>query len=352
MKSAKLQSLKLRRSPLSSAEVQLNHLEKAVQPGFPRFSEKLNQHGLWPLKPTQIDTLQINVGKMCNQTCAHCHVDAGPDRKEIMTRETMQQCLDAIDRSKIGTIDLTGGAPEMNPHFRWFVEEIRHRGVHVIVRCNLTIILANERFHDLPQFFRDHQVEVISSLPHFTKGRTDRQRGDGIFERSIEALKMLNEVGYGKPDTNLKLNLVYNPVGTFLPGDQAALEREYKTRLMKEHQITFNNLYCITNMPISRFLEHLERTEQLESYLTTLLENFNPVAAKGVMCRNLVSVGWDGFLYDCDFNQMLEMKVALPKSHIRDFDRVALEGRSIQVNHHCYGCTAGSGSSCGGATSP
>ncbi|MBC7849119.1 MAG: DUF3641 domain-containing protein, partial [Chitinophagaceae bacterium] len=214
------------------------------------FQQKLEASGLFPLKPTQLEVFQINVGKMCNQVCKHCHVDAGPDRKEIMTRETMQQCLSILaDNTSFKTVDLTGGAPELNPDFRWFVEEIRKLGKHVIVRCNLTIILANKKFHDLPEFFKQHNIEVVSSLPFYSRERTDRQRGNGVFEDSIKALQMLNEVGYGKPENQLKLNLVYNPAGAFLPASQTILELEFKEALKKDFGITFNSLYTITNMP-------------------------------------------------------------------------------------------------------
>jgi radical SAM/Cys-rich protein len=286
---------------------------------------------------------------MCNQTCKHCHVDAGPDRKEIMTRETMQLCLDALAKTDIRTVDLTGGAPEMNPDFRWFVEGIKALGRHVMVRCNLTIIVANPKYHDLPQFFKTHGIEVVSSLPFYNRRRTDSQRGDGVFERSITALKMLNDVGYGVDGTGLLLNLVYNPAGAFLPGSQSGLEREFKDALLRDFGIRFNQLFAITNLPISRFLDYLIESGNYESYMETLVGAFNPSAAANVMCRNTLSVGWDGYLYDCDFNQMLDLKIEAEKPmHLRDFDVDALAKREIIVNQHCYGCTAGAGSSCGG----
>ena len=322
------------------------HLYKLVP-----FQQKLEENNLYPLKATQVEIFQVNVGKMCNQVCKHCHVDAGPDRKEIMTRETMQQCLDALMQNiSLKTVDLTGGAPEMNPDFRWFVEEITKLNRHVIVRCNLTIILANKKYHDLPQFFAQHGVEVVSSLPFYTADRTDRQRGDGVFEDSIKALQMLNEVGYGKEGSGLMLNLVYNPAGAFLPPAQEALEKEFKQALMKDHGIVFNNLYAITNLPISRYLDYLLQSGNYEKYMEKLVDAFNPVAAANVMCRNTISISWDGYLYDCDFNQMLDLKVECSHSkHISAFDVEALNKRSVIVNQHCYGCTAGSGSSCGGA---
>lgn len=343
-----LKSLLRQNHKLSSPEGQIEVLNDAAAIGIASFSDRLHSIALLPLTPTSIEIFQVNVGKMCNQVCAHCHVDAGPDRKEIMTRETMQQCLDAIAETTIQTVDLTGGAPEMNPHFRWFVEELRKRGKQVIVRCNLTIILANPKYQDLPDFFKKHEVNVVSSLPYFTAKRTDAQRGDGVFDKSIKALQLLNEVGYGQADSNLKLDLVYNPAGAFLPGDQVSLTSQFKRKL-KEYNIEFNELFAITNLPVSRFLEYLVKSEKYEEYMNELVNAFNPEAAKGVMCRNTISVGWDGYLYDCDFNQMLELKVAAP-NHIKDFDIAALHQRQISVNQHCYGCTAGAGSSCGGAT--
>jgi radical SAM/Cys-rich protein len=287
---------------------------------------------------------------MCNQTCRHCHVDAGPDRKEIMTKETMQQCIEVLKNNpQLKTVDLTGGAPEMNPNFKWFVEEIKKLDKHVIVRCNLTIILANKRYHDLPAFYKLHNIEVVSSLPFYTQDRTDRQRGSGVFEDSIKALQMLNEVGYGKENTGIILNLVYNPAGAFLPPSQVSLEAEYKKALMKEYGIVFNNLFAITNLPISRFLDYLLTSGNYESYMEKLVNAYNPVAAANVMCRNTISIGWDGYLYDCDFNQMLELKVNCNSRHISEFNNAELNNRNIVIGQHCYGCTAGSGSSCGGA---
>ncbi len=306
-----LKTLKRQHHNLADAGNQISilqddaHLYKLVP-----FQQKLEENNLYPLKATQVEIFQVNVGKMCNQVCKHCHVDAGPDRKEIMTKETMQQCLDALMKNpSLKTVDLTGGAPEMNPDFRWFVEEITKLKRHVIVRCNLTIILANKKYNDLPHFFAQHGVEVVSSLPFYTADRTDRQRGDGVFEDSIKALQMLNEVGYGKEDSGLMLNLVYNPAGAFLPPAQEALEKEFKQALMKDHGIVFNNLYAITNLPISRFLDYLLQSGNYEKYMEKLVVAFNPVAAANVMCRNTISISWDGYLYDCDFNQMLDLKV-------------------------------------------
>jgi radical SAM/Cys-rich protein len=348
-----MSSLLSRESELARSAEQVNLLEN---PNFklkqPRFAEKLKQTNLLPLKPTKLEIFQINVGKMCNQTCHHCHVDAGPDRKEIMTRETMQACVDIVKKHKFSKVDLTGGAPEMNPNFRWFVTELKAAGAHIIVRCNLTIITANEKYRSLPEFFRENKIEVVSSLPHYTKGKTDRQRGDGVFERSIKALKMLNDVGYGVAGSGLELNLVYNPAGAFLPGDQSQLERDFKQKLKADFEIQFNNLFAITNLPISRYLEFLIKSDNYEKYMQTLIEAYNPKAAEAVMCRNTISVGWDGQLYDCDFNQMLDLNVEKrAPQHIKDFDMARLEARNIVIGQHCYGCTAGSGSSCGGATS-
>lgn len=347
--------LKERKISLQGQDHQLSHTDKQIaileDLNQVSFSDRLERLGKSSFKPTGIDIFQVNLGKMCNQVCKHCHVDAGPDRKEIMTRDTMQQCLNALDQSHISTIDLTGGAPEMNPDFRWFVEELSKRGKHIIVRCNLTIILANKKYNDLPEFFKKHKVEVVSSLPHFSARRTDAQRGEGVFEKSIEALKRLNAVGYGLSDSSLELNLVYNPSGAFLPADQAGLEAEFKRKLKNGYDITFNELYAITNLPISRFLDYLVASENYEEYMQKLIDAFNPAAVDSVMCRNTISIGWDGYLFDCDFNQMLDLKFnhGAP-NHIKDFNVDLLSKREIILNNHCYGCTAGAGSSCGGTT--
>lgn len=348
---ASKKSLQGRAHSLASTEAQIALLSDADAVGIPSFASKLREVRQLPLRATGVEIFQVNVGKMCNQVCKHCHVDAGPDRKEIMTRETMQHCLDALDASPdIKTVDLTGGAPEMNPDFRWFVEEIRARGRHVIVRCNLTIIVANPKYNDLPEFFKKHEIEVVSSLPYFNARRTDAQRGEGVFEQSIRALRMLNTVGYGKEGTGLTLNLVYNPTGAFMPAGQASLEQEFKNKLRDGWDIEFNQLFAITNLPISRFLEYLVNTDNYADYMTELANAFNPAAAENVMCRTTVSISWDGYLYDCDFNQMLDMKLAGNATHVRDWDRAELEHRTILINQHCYGCTAGAGSSCGGET--
>ncbi len=347
-----MKSLIAQSHSLADPKVQLdvinNHSEKVRN--LDKFEEKLEDIGLYPLRPTGIEIFQINVGYMCNMTCKHCHVDAGPDRKEIMTRETLQYCLEALNNSDIQTVDLTGGAPEMNPHFRWFVDEVSKLGKHIIVRSNLTI-LDTRKFEDLPQFMADRGVEITCSLPFYSKRRTDIQRGDGTYDKSMKVLKLLNEIGYGKEETGLLLNLVYNPVGAFLPPNQEELRDQYKERLWNEHGIVFNDLYTITNLPISRYLNFLVESGNLEEYMEKLVTSFNPSAAMGVMCRNTISIGWDGSLYDCDFNQMLQMKTnhGAPR-HIKEWDLEKLNSREIVLNQHCYGCTAGAGSSCGGAT--
>jgi radical SAM/Cys-rich protein len=269
-----------------------------------------------------------------------------------MDWETMEHCLEAAKLPSIHTVDLTGGAPEMNPHFRALVRELYKLGKKVIVRCNLTIILANPKYHDLPEFFKAHEVNVVSSLPHFTSRRTDAQRGEGVFGKSIKALQMLNKVGYGTEGSGLQLDLVYNPTGAILPGNQADLEQTFKKKLSSSYNISFNKLFAITNLPVSRFLHYLINSGNYAQYMEELANAYNPLAAQNVMCRNTLSIGWDGYLYDCDFNQMLELKVATPKNkaHISEFEEAALLNRNITVNNHCYGCTAGAGSSCGGST--
>lgn len=344
-----MKSLLAQQALLSAASEQRRVLE---DPGsaLPFFAKKLAESGLPELRATELEVLQLNLGRMCNQTCVHCHVDAGPDRKERMSREVMEDCLRSLDAHPVRTVDLTGGAPEMHPAFRWFVERLSETGCHIIVRCNLTIILANKKYHDLPEFYRKHRVEVVSSLPFYTADRTDRQRGKGVFEHSIEALKMLNAVGYGMPDSDLELNLVYNPAGAFLPGSQDELEKQFKRSLMADHGIQFHKLFAITNLPISRFLEYLVRTEHYVGYMERLVNAFNPAAVAGVMCRNMVSVSHDGSIYDCDFNQMLDLPLSagMPR-HIRDLADANVAGRLIVTGRHCYGCTAGAGSSCGGS---
>jgi len=311
------------------------------------FDEKLARHNL-ELRATTVDTLQVNVGKLCNQACKHCHVDASPKRTEIMSSETAEQILRAIRKFKIPTLDITGGAPELNASFRWLVSESRAAGTHVIVRHNLTVMFESGQ-NDLPEFFRGHRVEVVSSLPYFLQQQTDAQRGQGVFDKSIEALRRLNAVGYGIED-GLILNLVYNPTGAFLPAAQTALEADFKREMKTRYDISFNNLFTITNMPIKRFLGYLRRSGNEERYMQKLLDAFNPSTVENLMCRNLISVDWTGRLYDCDFNQMLDLGVEgnMPRT-IAEFNPEKLSRRRIVTGAHCFGCTAGSGSSCGGA---
>ncbi len=319
----------------------------------PKFSEKLSDSGLHPLTATGVEILQLNLGYMCNMTCKHCHVDAGPDRKEMMSRENLEYCLDVVREGKVNTVDLTGGAPEMHPDFIWLVEKIReiNQDIEIIVRSNLTILVTNKTYRAYPEFFKKHRLNVTCSLPFYDKFTTDRQRGEGTYDRSVEALKILNELGFGKEETGLPLNLVYNPAGAFLPASQESLEADFKKKLMDKHGIVFNNLFTITNLPISRYLEFLLMSGNLESYMEKLIQAYNPAAAANVMCRNTISVGYDGRLYDCDFNQMLLLEVNPEGSrHIRDFSHEELDNREIVINQHCFGCTAGAGSSCGGAT--
>ena len=349
-------TLKRSGNDLSDSFFQLKVLngKELVDSKFPSFADQLKQNGFPVLGVAPLEIFQLNIGKLCNQTCAHCHVDAGPDRKEEnMDKNTLDRCLEIIKSVEtIHTVDITGGAPEMNPHFRWFVEECTKLGKKVIDRCNLTIIRANKKYHDLPEFLAKNKVHVVSSLPYFSKSRTDSQRGDGVFEDSIEALKMLNDVGYGKEGNGLVLDLVYNPSGAFLPASQMTLEAEFKRQLKRKFDIVFNNLFAITNLPIARFLDYLIETGNYEEYMQKLVDAFNPATILGLMCRNTISVSWDGFIYDCDFNQMLDLKVAAKNSqHIDDFDLEALKNRNIVLNQHCYGCTAGAGSSCGGEIS-
>jgi len=345
-------SLHKRESDLANSNRQLEILSNGIfQNGeLPTFKNKIAETNQFPLKAKKLEILQINVGYMCNQVCDHCHVDAGPDRKEIMTRFTMRQCLEVIRNTGAHTLDLTGGAPEMNPDFRWFVQEAAKAGIKdFIVRSNLTIIRANKKYYDLPEFFKKHNVHVVSSMPHWTRGKTDKQRGNGVFDASIEALKMLNKVGYGLPNSALKLDLVYNPSGAFLPGDQAAMEKDFKKALKEDFDIQFHNLFAITNLPISRFLDYLIASENYEDYMYSLVEAYNPSAVQNVMCTNTLSVSWDGYLFDCDFNQMLELPVNSKAKHISEYNEALLEGRTIVISQHCYGCTAGSGSSCQGS---
>jgi len=311
-----------------------------------RFSVRIKNEGQI-LTRVSLDTLQINLGKLCNQACHHCHVDASPIRTEIMTRKTVDRLLAFLKQSQVNTVDLTGGAPEMNPSFRYFVEEMRKMDIHVMVRCNLTVIYE-PKLEDLPEFYKTHQIELVCSLPCYLEGNVDEQRGRGVYQKSIDALRALNAIGYGQKDSELLLHLVYNPVGASLPPDQEELEADYKRELKERFDIVFNNLYTITNMPIKRFGAFLERRGLYDSYMDTLVQNFNIHTLNSVMCRSLVSIDWEGNVYDCDFNQMLDMHTYNNPTKIWDLTPDSLMGEKIRVGNHCFGCTAGAGSSCGG----
>jgi len=340
-------SLASRGLPLADPAHQLAQLDAT---GVAAFDATLAAHGLPAMVTTGIDVLQVNVGRLCNQTCAHCHVDAGPDRREQMSRATAEQVIELLRRHPIPTLDLTGGAPELNPQFRWLVREARALGRHVMDRCNLTVLLTAPQA-DLAAFLAEHAVEVVASLPSFRSLGTDAQRGDGVFARSIAALQQLNALGYGQGG-HLRLALVHNPVGAFLPAGQASLERDYRRELLTRHGVSFDRLYTITNMPISRFLEYLERSGNLQRYMELLVQSFNPAAVSALMCRNTLSVGWDGRLFDCDFNQMLDLGVThgAPDTLAELLEHGDLH-RRVRTARHCFGCTAGAGSSCGGALS-
>jgi len=336
-------------SPLADTRHQRAILEGSG--GQASFGGTLAEHGLAPLRAGAIQVLQVNVGRLCNQTCRHCHVDAGPDRREIMSRETARLCLDVLARTEIPTLDITGGAPEMNPHFQHLVCEARRLGRNVIDRCNLTILLAPGYEH-LPKFLAENRVQIVASLPCYLEENTDAQRGEGVFVRSIEALRRLNAAGFGQPETGLILDLVFNPRGPSLPPPQAELEAAYRHQLSSRFGIVFNRLYTITNMPISRFLDDLLRTGRFEEYMSKLAGAFNPGTCAGLMCRTTLSVDWRGYLYDCDFNQMLDLTTAAAvPQHISEFREELLANRAIVTGQHCYGCTAGAGSSCQGAIS-
>lgn len=310
------------------------------------------------LPPTKIETLQVNITKLCNQTCVHCHVDASPKRKEQMDLESVNRCIEILGSNKsIKNLDLTGGAPELNPHFDYLVTEAKKLNKYVMVRHNLTVTIdgnpvTGESKEYLPEFYAENGVELISSLPYYQEYFTDKQRGKGVFEKSIESILLLNEKGFGKEGTGLELNFVYNPVGAFLPASQESLEADFKRELHKKYGIEFNKLFVITNMPINRFKQQLKRLGAYDEYMTKLVNAFNPTAAEGVMCRSLISVSHDGRIYDCDFNQMLDMDVIVDHKPmtIFNFDYDKLVNRRIMFGSHCFGCTAGSGSSCGGTT--
>jgi radical SAM/Cys-rich protein len=338
-------SLLARSHPLAAAEEQQRTLART---GAPAFDDVLATHGLPLLTTGRIEQLQVNVGKLCNQTCAHCHVDAGPDRREAMSRETAGKVIELLRRHPIATLDITGGAPELSPQFRFLVDEAANLGRRVIDRCNLTVLELPGQA-DLVTYLALRKVEVTASLPSFRQAGNDAQRGDGVFEKSISALRKLNDAGYGK-GTGLVLNLVHNPVGAFLPGTQSSLERDYRRELGSRYGVVFDHLHAITNMPISRFLEFLERSGNTEHYMDLLVRSFNPAATAGVMCRSYLSVGWDGTLYDCDFNQMLCLAVDHGAPGTVDSLLASNDlSRRVRTGLHCFGCTAGSGSSCGGS---
>ena len=298
----------------------------------------------------RIETVQVNLGYKCNQSCLHCHVNASPDRKEIMSKNTMNQVRAFIKQVGAKTVDLTGGAPELNPHFRDFVRHLRDDDISIIDRCNLTILSEPDQ-SDLAKFLADQQITVIASLPCYTEDNVDAQRGDGVFQRSIKGLQMLNELGYGQDESGLALNLVYNPTGPFLPPPQNTLQTEYKEHLWKNYGVIFNSLLTITNMPIKRFGSTLVSRKQFDTYMSLLKKNFDEKNLSSVMCKTLVSVDWEGYLFDCDFNQMLELNIenGNRKIHVSDLESNALSGRKISVKDHCFGCAAGQGSSCGGS---
>jgi radical SAM/Cys-rich protein len=349
-------SLHFRRSPLASPAEQFRSLAlvalRSGPSGTGLFHEDLAAAGWAAFKPERLDIFQINLGKLCNMTCRHCHVDSGPDRTdENMNRETVDACLRAIDLSGAHTVDVTGGAPELNPNFEYLVDQCVARGKHVIDRCNLTI-LTTRRFAHLTQWFAERGVEIVCSLPHYRKPGTDAQRGEGTYEKSIQALRMLNEAGYGKGDPRRQLALMTNPVGAYLAGSQASLEAEWKQALHRNHGVSFDKLYTLNNMPISRYLEWLLDKGMLMEYMERLVNAFNPATVSGLMCRNTLSVSWDGRLFDCDFNQQLEMEMEWPggqRPHVKDFSLETWRQHRIRTDRHCYGCTAGAGSSCGGS---
>jgi radical SAM/Cys-rich protein len=310
----------------------------------------LNSRNFPAIKRKQIETVQINLGYRCNQACLHCHVNAGPNRTEQMTRNTIGEVIQFIDTVKPNTVDLTGGAPELNIHFRELVSEIRDREISVIDRCNLTI-LSEPGHEDLPDFLSRHEVIVTASLPCYSEENVNSQRGDGVFERSIQGLRRLNEVGYGRGNPRLQLHLVYNPLGATLPPPQDTLEKEYKEHLANNYDVHFDALMTITNMPIKRFGSTLVSRGEFEPYLQLLQDNYTEENIESVMCKTLISIDWEGYLFDCDFNQMLGLPLgdATKKVHMRDINMDNILGKSIAVRDHCFGCTAGQGSSCSGA---
>jgi len=347
-------SLRARRLPLAASGEQISILQSVdlARTNAPtKFNDALEENGVACLRAGEPEIFQINVGKLCNMTCRHCHVDAGPDRwRESMDQATAEACVQALDLTRATTVDLTGGAPELNPNFRYLVDEAVARGKHVIDRCNLTVLLL-QRCRDLPEWLAQRGVEVVCSLPHHRQRNTDAQRGDGTFAKSIEALRRLNGAGYGQGDPARVLTLVVNPVGAVLAGNECSMESEWKRGLERRHGVRFDRLIALNNLPISRFLEWLQSSDNLQPYMELLVNSFNPATVDGLMCRNTLSIGWDGEIYDCDFNQMLELPSngLSGRMNIRDFDPKMLADRRVVTGRHCFGCTAGAGSSCGGA---
>ena len=346
-------SLHARRDSLAEPEVQLRTIDSVDLAGDDLdFSRAIARAGLPRLTPAALEIFQINLGKLCNMTCRHCHVDAGPDRSDaMMSNETVEACLRALDRTAAHTVDLTGGAPELHPQFAYLVEEAIRRGKHVIDRCNLSVLLL-PRSKGLASWLGERGVEIVASLPHYRKRNTDAQRGDGAFDKSIEAIRLLNAAGYGQGDPRQRLTLMSNPAGAFLAASQSGVEEEWKSALRRDFGITFDRLFALNNMPISRFLEWLVDTANLDSYMSRLSRAFNGAAVAGLMCRNTISISWDGRLFDCDFNQMLDLDAQPDDAAMRieDFDIDGWQRRHVVTRRHCFGCTAGAGSSCGGAT--
>jgi radical SAM/Cys-rich protein len=316
------------------------------------FARRLAGLGYPDLKAAAVDTLQVNLGWRCNQSCKHCHLMAGPDRLEQMEAATIDEIIRVVERWSIPTVDLTGGSPELNPHYEYLVDRLDQLGTHILTRCNLTILLTPGKEH-LPGFFRDHRVELVCSLPYYQEDPVDRLRGSGVFQQSLEALRRLNRLGYGEPESNLRLNLMYNPAGAYLPPEPGPLETQFRRELADRYDIRFHQLFTLLNMPIGRFKEFLERSRNYERYMKKLVSGFNPATVEGLMCRTLISIAWDGRLFDCDFNQALDLPLQEGRPQtIWDFDLPALASRPIHLGDHCYGCTAGLGSSCGGCLAP
>ena len=330
---------------MASTDTQLTDLENVDS--IPFFAEKLRDIGAYPLMSNKkLQTLQMNICRVCNLSCKHCHVEAGPHRTEVMSREIMERGLALMADCGITDLDITGGCPELNPDFEWLIEQSTKQGLKVMVRTNLTI-LDDEKYKHLPEFFAKHKLDVSCSLPYYTAGNTDKARGSGVFNTSIEVIKKLNALGYGRDNSGLTLNLVYNPGGAFMPAIQQRIEADYRDALLSQFGVTFTQLFTIGNFPVGRFLSFLKQSGNLTQYMEKLDALFNSETVSGVMCRNQISLSWDGYIYDCDFNQMLGL-CDEPK-HISNATKDDVMGREITVHNHCYVCTAGSGSSCGGA---